>query len=221
MTSYSNIDYKFFDYDLELGLTLNRLRERTRIIVTGFAGAGITHGRTFGDMEDADGNPYDFTSIDPTKPKSEVRADLAALSDGDFETAYSNKGAVLPVAGIYLGYQFSRHFSIGIEHRTTFSLTEENGTFGIDIDNLIVPGSGIDMNHYTSVGFRWTLGGGSSRRSGTTCYPEVVKSPVVHKDPVPAMPVTTIPEYKPDHHKAGKQAGYYHPTGREGSGNNR
>jgi len=34
--SYSNIRYSFFSYDLELGLTLNRLRERSGIILTGF-----------------------------------------------------------------------------------------------------------------------------------------------------------------------------------------
>ena len=43
--TYSNVLYNFFNYDLELGLTLNRLRERTRIVVSGFGGAGITHGR--------------------------------------------------------------------------------------------------------------------------------------------------------------------------------
>ena len=32
--TYSNIRYNFFTYDLEVGLTLNRLRERTRIILS-------------------------------------------------------------------------------------------------------------------------------------------------------------------------------------------
>ena len=62
--TYSNIRYRFFTYDLELGLTLNRFRERTRIIITGFAGAGITHGTTFTDLYDAGGSLYDYSSID-------------------------------------------------------------------------------------------------------------------------------------------------------------
>ena len=48
--TYSNIRYNFFSYDVEFGLTLNRLRERTRIIVSGFAGLGLTHGRTAVDL---------------------------------------------------------------------------------------------------------------------------------------------------------------------------
>ena len=81
--TYSNVRYNFFTYDLELGLTLNRLRERTRIVITGFGGGGITHGRTFTDLFDAGGLPYDYSIIDPSQKQSVVSADLLELSDGD------------------------------------------------------------------------------------------------------------------------------------------
>ena len=84
--TYSNIRYGFFNYDLELGLTLNRLRERTRIVLTGFAGAGITHGRSFTDLYDAGNTLYDYSSIDPNRDRKVVYQDLVELSDGDFET---------------------------------------------------------------------------------------------------------------------------------------
>ena len=159
--TYSNIRLRHFNYDLELGLTLNRLREKTRIVLSGFAGAGITHGLTNTDRENSYG-PYDYSVINPDQSRSEILADLLALSDKEYETELVNKAAVLPTAGIFLGYQFSSSFSMGIIHKINFSLTENNGAFGIDIDNNVLTGSCIDMNHYTSIGFRWILGGRST-----------------------------------------------------------
>ena len=63
--TYSNIRYRFFNSDLELGLTLNRLRERTGLILSGFLGAGLTYGLTSSDLLDADNLDYDYTLIDP------------------------------------------------------------------------------------------------------------------------------------------------------------
>jgi hypothetical protein len=188
--TYSNIRYSFFNYDFELGLTLNRLREKTRIVLTGFAGVGITHGRTFTDLLDANNAAYDFTVIDDGQSKDQIKADLMSLSDNDFETSLSNKAAIMPTAGIYLGYQFSRSFTIGIEHKTNFSLSEDNSAFGINIDNNIMSGSGIDMNHYTLLGFRWTIGGRSDRSSNNASYPAPERTPIVHANPVPVVPVT-------------------------------
>jgi hypothetical protein len=168
--TYSNIRYRFFTYDLELGLTLNRLRERTRIIITGFAGAGITHGTTFTDLYDAGGGVYDFSSIDPNLGQKMVFNDLVALSDGDFETRLVNKAALLPTAGIYLGYQLSRSFMLGVEFKSNFYLTERNSFVGIDLDNRVFAGSGIDRNNYVSLGFRWNLGRGSTYRAATGTY---------------------------------------------------
>ena len=175
--TYSNISYGFFNYDLELGLALNRLRERTRILISGFAGLGITHGITSTDLLDANGNPYDFGVIDPNLGRKQVYADLLNLSDKKFETKIAGKAAVMPTLGIYLGYQFSRSFSIGIEHKINFSLTEYNSLTGIDIDNKIMVDSKKDRNHYTSLGFKWILGGGASRsvrrNTGTVVYTPV------------------------------------------------
>ena len=174
--TYSNIRYSFFNYDLELGLTLNRLRERTGIILTGFAGIGITHGRTFIDLYDAGNNLYDYGGIDPMRDKTSVYNDLVALSDGDFETHLVNKVALLPTAGLYLGYQLSRSFAIGVEFKTNICLTEENSVVGIDIDNGVISGSGIDRNNYVSLGLRWSLRGGRSHRGSTNNYSAGVTS---------------------------------------------
>jgi hypothetical protein len=168
--TYSNIRYSFFNYDLELGLTLNRLRERTRIVLTGFAGAGLTHGRTFTDIYDAGNNLYDYGGIDPNRDSKSIYNDLVALSDGDFETHLVSKVAILPTAGLYLGYQFSRSLTVGIEYKTNFYLTEDNSLVGIDLDNRVYSGSRIDRNNYVSLGFRWKLRGGPSNHRATNNY---------------------------------------------------
>jgi hypothetical protein len=166
----SNIRYSFFSYDLELGLTLNRLRERTRIVLTGFAGAGITHGRTFMDIYDAGNNLYDYSSIDPDRDRKLVYEDLVALSDGNFETHLLNKAAILPTAGLFFGYQFSRSITAGIEFKTNFYLTEKNSLVGINLDNRVIAGSSIDRNNYVSLGLKWTLRGRSSYNNAANNY---------------------------------------------------
>ncbi|MCF8390059.1 MAG: hypothetical protein K9H12_05170, partial [Bacteroidales bacterium] len=200
-SSYSNLNYRFFNYDLELGLSLNRLRERTRIVVTGFAGAGITHGRSFTDLLDENFAPYDFRSIDPNQDQKQIYADLMALSDNDFETRVNNKAALLPTVGIFIGYQFSPSFSMGIEHKTNFSLSEQNGLTGINIDNKILDGSGMDKNHYTTLGFKWNLGRRSyssnyiPRESPITYTPEVIQPS--NANPTVSNPVVSVSETPP------------------------
>lgn len=196
-TTFSNIRYAFFDYDLELGLTLNRLRERTRIVLTAFAGAGITHGRTFTDLYDSDGNLYDYTSINTNQGRAQIYSDLIELSDRDYETPLVNKAAIMPTLGIFLGYQFSRSFSLGIEHKINFSINEHNSIAGINIDNNIQPGSMMDMNHYTTLGFKWNLGGGgagSARRSTSYSYntPQTVTRPVIPVTPPVSNPAQVV-----------------------------
>ena len=192
--TFSNIKYSFFNYDAEIGLTLNRLRERTRIVVTGFAGVGITHGRTFTDLYDANGLLYDYSTINTNQDKDLIVADILTLLDRDYETRLVNKGSILPTLGFFIGYQFSRSFSMGIEHKTTFSLTEHNSMTGINIDNKIMTGSGIDMSHYTALSFKWNLGrGGSSRNysSSSYSYQSPVTNPVTSVTPQTIYPVQT------------------------------
>ena len=112
-------------------------------MVTGFAGAGITHSITSTDLYDANNNFYDYSSIDPNRDSKLVYDDLVALSDGNFETKLINRAALLPTAGVFVGYQFSRSFSLGFEYKTNFNLSEDNSLIGSDIDNKIREGSPI------------------------------------------------------------------------------
>ena len=163
--SYSNIRLIHYNYDLELGFTLNRLMENTGIITTVFLGAGITHGINSSNLLDPANNPYDFSGIDQYADKADIIADLRDLTDNSFETSLYNRAALFPTAGIFIGYRFSPRFSMGLEYKINFSPAEENGAFGINIDNKIVNGSGTDMIHFTSLGFKWNFSGKSAGKS--------------------------------------------------------
>ncbi len=162
--SYNNVQLRHFNYDLEMLLTLNRLREKTGIILGGFLGAGLTHALVSADLLDASNNPYDYSSILPGQDRSDILADLDQLCDQEFETRMHSKASLLPTAGLYLGYQFSSRFALGVEHKMNFSLSEHNSFFGIDLDNQVSEGSGLDWNNYTSLVFRFALKGKSGKK---------------------------------------------------------
>jgi hypothetical protein len=192
-TTYNNIRLDVANCDLELGLTLNRLRERTRIVITGFAGAGMTYGRTFTDLYDSNGVAYDYSLINPNQGRAKIHADLVELSDGDFETPLVKKAALLPTLGIFIGYQFTPGFMLGIEHKTNFSLTEKNSFDGINIDNNIISGSKLDRIHYTTLSLRWNFQGRSSRSSGGYTYSSTNNTEPSNKfidttEPIPSPP---------------------------------
>lgn len=191
--AYNNIRYSFFNYDVELGLTLNKLRERTRIVLSVFAGAGITHGLTATNLLDSDGNDYDYSVIDPTAERNKIYHDLLDLTDGSYETKLTNHGALLPTAGIFIGYQFTRSFSLGLEYKTNLYLSEKNGFSGINIDNIVATGSRKDRNIYTSLGFRWILGERAGRAGTRITYPAVTNPAPIRNQVSDQPPVYTPP----------------------------
>ena len=174
---YSNVRYTHFNYDLEFVLTLNRLRERTGIIVSASGGAGVTHNITSFDLvDDSDllnPGPYDFSSInvDGNDSRATIYEDLKALSDDDFETIGINHGCISPTVGFYLGYQFTPHFSMGIEHKINYFLEEGNTIIGADIDGITDNGSLEDKNHYTGLLLKWDIGYG---HTPAPCHDPVV-----------------------------------------------
>ena len=162
--AYNNFKMKLNEFNLEGVLTLNKLREKTGIIIYGFGGIGlnfyhiqkdILKGSNFFD----DGSPYDYSVIDLATSNEQIAKQLKSLSDFDFETEVSsNQLKFMPSLGFGIGYQFTERFSMGLEHKLTYALNNE-------IDNLSTSNELLnDKYHYTALTFRWNLfnGGGSS-----------------------------------------------------------
>jgi len=143
------------EFNLELVLHLNRLREQTRWDVYAFGGLGFTFWRARGNYFDDFGDSmYDFDAI--------AQDDFITNFDATFETDLEGSRDGLnvnwmPHAGFGIGYQLGPRVTLGFEHKTTFARSDL-------WDGLAVENSGTteglkDLYHYSSLYLRWYLRG--------------------------------------------------------------
>ena len=148
-----NYEVDLHRLSLELVLHLNRLREKTRIDPYIFGGVGLTFKKTRGDLYSGE---YLYT-------QSELENnDL----DFIFETELNPEEKLIhfmPSLGFGIGYQVSPRFSVGLEHKTTFTLKDQ-------FDGVIseIPRLDNDWYHYTSGYLRFRLGGKGSSSSSSS-----------------------------------------------------
>ena len=153
---YQNFRNGMGELGLEGVFTLNRLRERTGLVVSLFGGLGIDLYRTKIDQLDALGQRYNYFSINEKNGNSQIKADLRNLRDADFETVVDEtKVTWMPAVGIELGYQVTPRFVVGIAHKVTFSRTDLLD--GQAWTNQNQPTGNNDLHHYTSLHLRWDL----------------------------------------------------------------
>lgn len=139
---------------LELVLHANKLRANTGWDVTVFGGIGYTWHKTYGDLIDNSSNDiYRYDTLNPFNESS-----IKGVLDGDYETALDgtsgNKfhGAWMPSVGFGIGYQVGPRWSIGLEHKTTFTLAD-------NFDGFVNPSGKRenDWYHYTSAYLRFQI----------------------------------------------------------------
>jgi hypothetical protein len=147
--AYTNYQMKFNEFTFEGVLTLNKLREKTGLILYGFGGIGLTYYNINRDIlnETSDstftGDPYDYSSLTFISDRQTAR-DLKRLSDNNFETKIeTNKLKFMPSLGFGIGYQFNERWSMGVEHKITYGLSNNIN----DIDNSQIN----DKYHYTAL----------------------------------------------------------------------
>lgn len=144
--SVLNYSTRVHRFALELVLHANGVRERTGWDPYIFGGAGLTFFQTRTNALNEFGTMYDYSSLDVINTST-----LATFTDGEFEsygdgsqTGGFNVG-FMPSLGIGLGYQVAPRFSLGIEHKTTFTRLDYfdgyNASLGIRQN---------DLYHYTS-----------------------------------------------------------------------
>jgi hypothetical protein len=120
--SVLNFQTKAHRFALELVLHANGVRERSGWDPYIFGGAGFTFFQTTGDYKNEFGNTYNFQSLNTLNPST-----LETFQDGNYESYLdgSTNGTFnvgfMPSLGIGLGYQVAPRFSLGIEHKTTFT----------------------------------------------------------------------------------------------------
>jgi hypothetical protein len=156
----NNFEADVHELGFELAIHANRFVNRTGWDPYIFGGVNLVWNTTSGDLVDqanflgGDAN-YAYDSLSLSKPT------IDAALDGIYETALDGSTGTydvdfMPSLGIGLGYQFGPRFSMGVEHKTTF--TRQDLFDGYDAGT----GTGIfknDMFHYTSAYMRFRLGG--------------------------------------------------------------
>lgn len=120
-----NYGTRLHEFSLELALHFNTLRERTGWDPYIFGGIGYTFYRTKGDLYDANGATYVYDSTKFGGGYSQK--DVMNLTDKKFDTDLNApvwQGRFMPSIGFGIGYQVGKWFSIGLEHKTTFTLND-------------------------------------------------------------------------------------------------
>ena len=152
---------------LELAIHANKLRERTGLDPYIFGGVGLTWNQTYGDLK----NEFGDYAYDDQLNNGELNSSMIDNNlDGIFDTPLdgsSDKFKVnfMPSLGFGLGYQVGKRVSIGIEHKTTFTLDD-------NFDGYIStsPRTKNDRYHYTSfyIQFRFRTNESTNSTNETT-----------------------------------------------------
>lgn len=177
-----NFGTRLHELSLELAIHFNKLRERTGWDPYIFGGIGYTWYRTKGDLFDKDGFTYVYDSLKLAN-HTYTQTEIQNLTDKKFDTdlnSPANLGRFMPSVGIGLGYQVGKWFSLGIEHKTTFTLDDR-------FDGHVQAKGKYknDWYHYTSFYLRFHI----RRHYDHTTYQDTVRQPVV-TNPVVTPPAT-------------------------------
>lgn len=158
---FNNYRTDMVDANIEGVLTLNRLRERTGVVMQLFGGLGLDFYNQKTDQVSDFNSIYDYTLVDDsTQSRYNTRGDLVQLRneffrDGTYETTEGTKLTFMPSWGFGLGYQPVEWFSFGVEHRFAYPFTDqldgwEQSNAGRDWIN--------DIHHFTYAYARFHFG---------------------------------------------------------------
>ena len=181
--------FVFTNYRTDMGelalegvFTLNRLRERTGIILAFYGGIGVDWYRPIIDQQD-DFGQYDlsYLAIDTTLGRNAIRTELKNILDGRYETDADGfegdfgKFGIMPAAGIELGYQLSPRFFVSLGHKLTFSRTDLLD--GQQWKNNNAATGNNDLHHYTSFDLKWVVKAGDKTKKPEITLREPSRSP--------------------------------------------
>lgn len=180
-----NFGTRLHELSLELAIHFNKLRERTGWDPYIFGGIGYTWYRTKGDLKGSD----EFTYLyDSTKlaSSSYTQTEIHSMTDKKFDTdlnSPASMGKFMPSVGIGIGYQIAKGISLGVEHKTTFTMADNFD------GHLSSKGKyANDWYHYTSVYLKFHI----RRHYEHTTYQDSVRQPVV-TNPTWTQPTRTPP----------------------------
>ncbi len=188
---YSVLNHKTRVHELSLELVIhaNNLRARTGWDPYVFGGIGYSWYKATGNLLGSDDNiiQYDQLVAANDISKESITDVFGVLPD--YETnlikdpAHEFARNWMPSLGLGLGYQFGKRFSMGIEHKTTFTRAD-------NFDGYILPTGKYanDWYHYTSLYMTFQL------RAQPIAEPE--RQPIVVDQTTPTVKYPPIVDYR-------------------------
>ena len=173
--SVNNFQTEVHRFAFELVLHANGIKERTNWDPYIFGGIGATFHKTYGNLTNTNGL-YGYDNLTTFNNST-----VTSLLDKSYETPLDGTTAntfrvnFMPSLGFGLGYQISKRVSIGIEHKTTFTLID-------DFDGVVSASKYNDIYHYTGGYIKFRL------RSGSESH-RIEEEKIV----VPPTPISTVP----------------------------
>jgi hypothetical protein len=159
---------------LELVIHANGLRERSGWDPYIFGGIGVTWHRTASNLINSNSTLSPLYAYDTTV--NYTTSSINALLDKSYETVIDGNtnssftASFMPSLGFGLGYQISKRVSIGLEHKSTFTMAD-------NFDGVVQVGKyKQDIYHYTSGYIRFQL---RSHKNETVAHTNPVIPPVV------------------------------------------
>lgn len=179
---------------LELQISFNKLRKKTNVILNLWGGVGITSYRANTNLLEGDDKMYNYSLVDSTGSKPTILSSHKNILDGSYES-YANgskKNNLItfsPSAGIGLGYQVSKGFSVIFEYKVTFP----QGVNADYLDGIIGTNSYFiaksnDYYHYAGLNLLFRIGRGKTKIQNSNINPV----PVTTNTQIALPPTNTI-----------------------------
>lgn len=151
---------------LELVIHANSVRERTGIDPYIFGGVGFTWYQSYGDLQNQVDLTDSYYNYDPNMVTNEPY--INSLVDGMYDTPLDGTAdntynvKFMPSLGFGIGYQVGKRVTIGLEHKTTFTLLD-------NFDGYVDASSKYrDIYHYTSAYVNFRFRGGRADHTENT-----------------------------------------------------
>ena len=214
---YNNYKSYIHEGALELKINFPRFEQKTNLIFHIMGGIGICNYKTWINALDANGNMYDFASLQNMQNVSAT--DVKRILNGSYSTlaqGSSPGGTTLfaPSIGVGFGFKLSRHVALVFEYRASFPST--NLLDGVTYNIKNEPIRQNDFYNYASANLLFTIFGRYSSNTyvapvNNTVYTQNTQAPVNTYVPVNNTPPPVNPVYNQQPIYTNQQAQGYPP----------
>lgn len=158
---YHNYRTSISEFSLEFLIGANSLREQTKIYPYIFGGAGLVKATAKINQLNSEGKRYNYSKIDSAVNAGAIlEYAIDDIHDGTYETTAEGNSRprwkFMPSLGVGLGYQFSKSFSLYVEHKVTWALHDVLD--GQQWNNNNTLSGNNDLYHYSSLGMKISFG---------------------------------------------------------------